>query len=92
MPLGGVLGPFGSVLGPLGSVLGLGEVILEVLEGSESGFCDPAALFEGPRPETLYFTRVWEGPRGKVHPRMARKWWFVGRGGRLLEGGRADGY
>ena len=29
------------------------------MERSESRFCDPTPLFEDPKLETLYFTRVW---------------------------------
>ena len=53
--LGHVLGRRGSVLGPLEGVLGrLGAS----WRGPEADFVTPTALFEGPRPETLYFTRV----------------------------------
>ena len=75
--LGGLLGSLGRVLGRLGSVLGPLEGVLGRLgaswRGPEADFVTPTALFEGLRPETLYFTRVWEGPRGKVHPRMTQK-------------------
>ena len=87
-PPGGVLaalGSLGRVLGRLGSVLGPLEGVLGRLgaswRGPEVDSVTSTPLFDGLKPETLYFTRVWEGPRWKVHPRMARKSWFVGRGG-----------
>ena len=60
--LGGLLGSLGRVLGRLGSVLGPLEGVLGRLgaswRGPEADFVTPTTLFEGPRPETLHFTKV----------------------------------
>ena len=78
--LGGILGSLGRVLGRLGSVLGPLEGVLGRLgaswRGPEADFATPKTLFEGPRPGTLYFTRVWAEGGGSWSWKMVKNHWF----------------
>ena len=74
--LGGLLESLGRVWGRLRNVLMPLEGVLGRLgaswRGPEADFATPTALFEGPRPGTLYFTRVWAEGGGSWSWKMVK--------------------